>query len=55
MTEAAKEARREYRRQWYAANKDKAKAQQERYWTRRAARATETEQLPGQIEMTPAK
>ena len=39
MTEQAKEARRAYRRQWAKANPDKVKAQQERYWTRRAAKA----------------
>lgn len=53
MTEAAKEKRREYRRKWYAANKDKARAQQERHWEKLAAQ--DAEQLPGQIEFKPAE
>lgn len=58
LTEAAAEARRAYfreyrarnrerlnerRRAWYAANKAKAAAQQERYWSRRAADAAKPE------------
>lgn len=38
MTEAAKEARRAYKREWNKKNKDKVKAAQERYWERRATR-----------------
>ena len=37
MTEAAKEARRAYKREWNRKNKDKVKAAQARYWERRAA------------------
>lgn len=56
MTEAAKAARREYRRKWYAANKDKARAATIRYWEKKAAKAAQdAEQVPGQIEMTPAE
>lgn len=36
MTEAAKEARRAYRREWNRRNPDKVKAAQERYWNKRA-------------------
>lgn len=36
MTEAALEARRAYKREWARKNKDKVKAQQERYWKRKA-------------------
>lgn len=36
MTEKAKQARREYKRAWAQANPDKIKAQQERYWERKA-------------------
>lgn len=36
MTDAAKEARRQYKRQWAKNNPEKIKAQQERYWTKRA-------------------
>lgn len=44
MTEAAKEARREYRRKWAAANPDKVRAQQARYWERQAQKKRESEQ-----------
>ena len=43
MTEAAREARRAYKRAWNAANKDKVKAAQARYWERKAAAAQGTE------------
>lgn len=36
MDERAKEARRAYRRAWAKKNPDKVRAQQERYWTKRA-------------------
>lgn len=39
MNEAAKEARRAYKRAWNKANPDKVKAAQERYWTRKAEQA----------------
>ena len=41
MTEAAKEARRAYRRKWNRENKDKVKEAQRRYWERKAAAARE--------------
>lgn len=41
MTEAAKEARRAYKRAWNAKNKDKVKAAVERYWERKAKAAAE--------------
>lgn len=41
MNEAAKEARRRYIREWQRNNKDKVKAAQERYWTRKAQEAAE--------------
>ena len=37
LTEAAKEARRAYKRQWARENPDKVKAAQARYWERKAA------------------
>ncbi len=37
MTEAAKAARRAYQREWARKNPEKIKAQQERYWARKAA------------------
>lgn len=36
MNEAAKQARKEYQRQWRNKNKDKVKAAQERYWEKKA-------------------
>lgn len=38
MTAQQREARNEYRRKWYADNKDKVAAQQERYWKKVADR-----------------
>ncbi len=37
MSEAAREARKQYKREWYAKNKDKQREYTERYWTRKAA------------------
>ncbi len=37
MNDRAKEARREYKRQWAKNNPDKIRAQQERYWSKKAA------------------
>ena len=37
MNEQAREARRAYKRQWAKQNPEKVKAQQERYWAKRAA------------------
>lgn len=39
MTDAAREARREYMRRWNAANPDKRRAIQARYWARKAQEA----------------
>ena len=47
MTEAARAKRNEYKRKWYAANKEKAKESQERYWEKKS----QVEQIPGQIEL----
>ncbi len=44
MTEAAKEARRAYKRAWNQRNKDKVKAAQARYWERKAAKAAQDQQ-----------
>ena len=35
MTDAAREARNAYCREWYRKNKDKAKAAQQRYWEKK--------------------
>ena len=37
MDEKAKAARRAYKREWNRRNRDRVKAAQERYWTRKAA------------------
>ena len=37
LTQAAVEARREYQREWRRKNKDKVKANNRRYWERKAA------------------
>jgi len=37
MTDSATKAKREYMRKWRAANKDKVKAHQQKYWERKAA------------------
>lgn len=39
LTEAAKEARRAYKRAWTRKNPDKVKAAQARYWERKAEQA----------------
>lgn len=44
LNEQAAEARRAYKREWAKKNPDKVKAQQERYWTRRAAAHAEQAQ-----------
>lgn len=44
MTEQAKQARREYKREWNRKNRDRVKAAQARYWERRAARSAQDQQ-----------
>lgn len=44
MNEQAAEARRAYKRQWARNNPDKVKAQQERYWTKKAAEIAEQQE-----------
>ena len=39
VTDAAKEARNAYRREWAKKNREKVKATQERYWAKKAERA----------------
>ncbi len=51
MTDAAKAARREYKKQWARKNPEKVKAQQERYWAKRAAaEAAQEEKARGEAE-----
>lgn len=37
MTEQAREARREYMKQWRAENRDKTREYQQRYWAKKAS------------------
>ena len=46
MNEAAKEARRAYKRQWQRNNPDKVKAYQEAYWSRKAQEAANVDPAP---------
>ena len=39
MTDKAKEARRAYKRKWQRENPEKVRAQQERYWNKKAEQA----------------
>ncbi len=48
MNEKAKEARRAYRRKWAKDNPEKVKAQQERYWQKKAALLEEAQEVPEQ-------
>lgn len=56
MTDQAKEARREYMRAWTAANPDKVKAKNQRYWEKKAAqkrqKAAETAEKGSNAEAT---
>lgn len=56
MNEQAAAARRAYKREWAAKNPDKVKAQQERYWAKKAAQAAEQAAKPPQLpqEVQPA-
>lgn len=59
MTDAAKEARRAYKRKWARENPDKIRAQQDRYWSKRAeadaaAAAAQSEAGREPLEAAPA-
>ena len=47
MTDAAKEARRAYKRKWQQDNPDKVKAYQARYWEKKAKEAAAAAAVPG--------
>lgn len=47
MTEAAREARRAYKREWNKKNRDKVKAAQDRYWKKKAEAAHDQGQRDG--------
>ena len=53
MTDEAKEARRAYKRKWARENPDKIRAQQERYWSKRAKADTAAQNEAGR-EAAPA-
>ena len=44
MTEAAKQARREYKREWNRRNADKVREAQARYWEKKAQQAAQDQQ-----------
>lgn len=44
MTEQAKQAKREYQREWAKKNPDKVKAAQDRFWSKKAQEATQAQQ-----------
>ncbi len=50
LSEAAREARREYKKKWNRENRDKVKAAQDRYWENRAKRESEEAQRGTQHE-----
>lgn len=54
MNEAAKEARRAYKREWQRKNRDKVKQYQENYWNRKAQQAAEAEPA-GSAQEDPAQ
>lgn len=47
MNEAAKEARRAYKRKWQRENRDKVRQYQETYWNRKAQEAAAAAQPAG--------
>ena len=53
MNEKAAEARRAYKREWARRNPDKVKAQQERYWARKAEALAQTEGRPNDGQTVP--
>ena len=51
MTDKAKEARRAYKRKWAKENPEKIRAQQERYWNKKAeAAAAESRRVTAIME-----
>ena len=55
MTEQAKAARRAYKREWQRNNPDKVRAQQERYWMKKALQALQEEAEHKQDQGRPAE
>lgn len=55
MNDAAIEARRQYKREWARRNPEKVKAQQVRYWERKAAAAAASQRNHEGPEGLPAK
>ena len=54
MNDAAAAARREYKRKWAKANPEKIRAQQERYWSKRAQAAAEDDPAASERQESPA-
>lgn len=55
MNEQAKAARRAYKRAWARKNPDKVKAQQARYWQRKAEQAAAAEREASRSNPAPAE
>ena len=55
MNEAAKEARRAYKRKWQRENRDKVKQYQENYWNRKAQEAAANSDTAGEPAEDPAQ
>ena len=49
MTDAAKEARKAYKREWAKRNRDKTREYNKRYWEKKAAEAAEAKET-GAVE-----
>lgn len=50
LTNEANEERRHYKREWARKNRDKVRAQQERYWQKRAAQKAQAAQEAAQTQ-----
>ena len=50
MTDAGRDARNRYNREWYAANKEKRAAINKRYWEKRAAKLASEKEVQDAAE-----
>ncbi|MCL2194930.1 MAG: phosphatase [Oscillospiraceae bacterium] len=50
LSELAAEKRREYKRQWYAQNRERAKEHTRRYWERKARQEQDGENQESEVE-----
>ena len=54
MTEAAKEARKNYLREWRRSNPDKVRAQKARYWERKAEAVRQAAEMTDNMKASEA-